>query len=215
MNHYKIVLIVSVVATVFISVLAVQSVSAETQVCSFELGKPTIYPLRLPSSSYDPVPQQVSQVPGEPELNVNKTVLDPETGAWVEEITAKVGDPVTFHISGVFTNVSSFCSSNITLDIYDFAEDFQGEGVLFLVLENDTVTMYGNVSATIIGCGSGLNLFGISFICDDTGQVLTAEDTASVNIICPTPAYTATGLITLVGLLSAIAALRLKIRKRR
>jgi hypothetical protein len=149
------------------------------------------------------------------ELEVNKTVWDPETNTWVEEINAKLGDPVTFHISVVMTSVSAFCNiSNSSIEVYDIAEDFQGEGILYVVLENDTLTISGDLYATVIGCGSGLNLFGFNFTCDDTGEVLAAEDTASVNIICPTPALTPTGLIALVGLLSAIAAVTV-IRKRR
>jgi hypothetical protein len=147
-------------------------------------------------------------------LEVNKTVWDPVNNRWIEEINAKLGDPVTFNISVVMTNISAFCNnSTIIIEVYDVAEDFQGEGLLLGTVENDTLILSGYLNVTVTGCGSGLNLFGLEIICNDTGAVIVAEDTASVNITCLAPTFTPIGLLALVSLLSAIAAVAI-VRKR-
>ena len=158
------------------------------------------------------------------EVGVNKTVWDPDTGTWVEEITAKVGDTVTFKINCFCTNLSELCPGTTGSPLFGF-EDFEPENFSFTggnetKEQSTTGTWYENYTRhyKIEGCSEGLNKAEFSAGCSLAPRIYIVNDTATVNVECPeapeAPALTPIGIIALVSLLSAIAAVAI-VRKRR
>jgi hypothetical protein len=154
------------------------------------------------------------------EVGVNKTVWDPDTGTWVEEITAQVGDTVTFQINCFCTNLSELCPGTTGSPNFGL-EDFEPENFNLIGI-NDTRELINGVwyqnqtrHYKIEGCSEGVNKAEFSAGCSLDQRIYLVNDTATVTVECPeAPALTPSGLIALVGLLSAIATVTL-VRKRR
>lgn len=171
-------------------------------------------------------PSPITQDNGEFYLDVNKTVLDTETGEWVKEIDARVGDNVTFRISGIIENYPNFCGGgwNITQFAKNFTLSEEWSYDIFYIYfpmisiyyDDNNSTMNTTFNATVVGCGVGYNTLNWTVICPETGEIATDEETVKVNVICSrAPALTPIGLIALISMLSAIAALTITKRKRR
>lgn len=167
-----------------------------------------------------------------PAIEVNKTVLDPETGEWVEEINANVGDDVTFriwiHNNGTCCDLTNIAIVDILPESLEFV-DYSNVVVLDDMGVGSTTIKWSypgvlepceNISftfdATVVGCGVDINLVNVTAECVDTGEIVSDEDTATVNVICPerVPALTPIGIIALMGLLAIVATSTI-LRKRK
>jgi len=166
-------------------------------------------------SSFRP---KLMQAGGEFEWEVNKMVWDPVTNTWVDEITAQVGDIVTFQINLICKNISGI---GLILGEDIFPNNFRyvdGNGTV----NSSENTLYVNLTLLleIEGCSNGVNemKFAVYGINQSTGEKILVDeisDTATVRgVECPVPAFTPVGLIALVSALSAIAAVTI-VRKRR
>jgi len=158
------------------------------------------------------------------EVGVNKTVLDPDTGTWVDEITAQVGDTVTFQINCFCTNLSELCPGTTGSPDFGFV-DYPAENFTLIDVTNFTQDLINGVwyvnqtrHYKIEGCSEGVNKAEFRAGCSFEPAQYIINDTATVNVECPeapeAPALTPTGLIALISLLSAIAAVAI-VRKRR
>jgi hypothetical protein len=166
----------------------------------------------------------LTQGEGEFDANISKFFVDPETGIVAKDIRANIGDDIAVYIIGVL-NVTYFdlFAPNDT-EIY--LEDRQSDallnfldGVLQAYLVNDSVYFICEINCTVVECGDGVNQALIEARCIDEGgnitdRIVLAADDATITVPCQAPGLTPTGLIALVSLLSAIAAVAI-VRKRR
>jgi uncharacterized repeat protein (TIGR01451 family) len=160
------------------------------------------------------------------EMAIDKTVWDPVTGTWLDEIDAQVGDIVHFKINFTCKNVSQLCD----LENYRFSLVDEADPDIFILdswddSENESNDIYyrnTTLSFRINRCGKGINNATMIAECQLPGTAMyepvdRIRDIATVNVECPeapeVPALTPIGLTALVGLLSAIAVIAI-VRKR-
>ena len=160
---------------------------------------------------------------GEFEYDINTTVFDQVTNTWVKETNAQMGDNVTFRINCSFKNFSKMCgdgwaSTIVGNESYPENCKFVDVSAEVKVVDDD---VYLNITNFFVadGCGKGIYevIFTAYCVNASSGEIVvvdTMRDSATVNVDCPAPALTPTGLIALISLLSAIAAVIL-VRKRR
>ena len=166
-----------------------------------------------------------TQGEGEFDANISKFFIDPETGTGVKDLHANIGDNITVYITGVFNVTNNdLCAPNETriviVDRYPGALLGFPENIGFYgVQAGDYVYFMWAINFTVVGCGEGVNQALIEARCIDEGgnitdRIVLAADDATVTVPCRAAALTPTGLVALVGLLSALAVLTMR-RKRR
>ena len=139
------------------------------------------------------------EVSCEPSIDVEKKVFDPETGEWVDAITADVGDTVRFqltiHNDGTCCDLTDIVVADILSESLKYADNAMVNGVpeepTFMgitsvvwefpgwVLEPcQTITI--EFDAEVVECGIDENIVKVEAVCMDTGVFVTDEDTATV-----------------------------------
>ncbi|MGC9443852.1 MAG: hypothetical protein ACP5E9_02800 [Candidatus Methanospirareceae archaeon] len=161
---------------------------------------------------------------GEYELWVTKTVWDPVTNTWVKEIAAQVGNTITFQINVTGKNVSKICAEKLLfLNISDSLPGncrLETDPAISDYYDEVSDVFYINITVPCVieACGEGVNKVWVDTYCinlstNESTFVYGINDSATVNVDCPVPAFTPGGLITLVSLLATIAVLSVR-RKR-
>jgi uncharacterized repeat protein (TIGR01451 family) len=123
-------------------------------------------------------------VPRKPSIEVNKTVRDPETGEWVDNITVNLNDTVRFR-----------CDSD-SLEYNDSATvqypngttvpmEPNGVGLEWLfpdlvLLHCETLTI--EFDARVVKCGVDTNIQYAEAVSPECGAIVDDEDTATVNV---------------------------------
>ncbi|CAD7774595.1 Repeat domain in Vibrio, Colwellia, Bradyrhizobium and Shewanella [Candidatus Methanoperedenaceae archaeon GB37] len=134
-----------------------------------------------------------------PSIDVEKKVFDPETGEWMDAITADVGDTVRFRITvhndGTCCDLTNTFVMDTLSDSLKYADNATVNGKPwepFFITVNEfgwnlsdwilepcqTITI--EFDAVVAECGIDENLAQVEAVCVDTGAVLTDEDTATV-----------------------------------
>jgi len=123
----------------------------------------------------------------EPAIETNLTVQDPVTSLWVKEITVNLGDSIKitgnpwFHNNGTscnLTNISGMISlpgDTFIINLPELAPGETGPPGSIIILSGKPKE-----------CGTNIFRFNVTAECEDTGEIVTDEDTVTVNVICPT-----------------------------
>ena len=140
-------------------------------------------------------------VPQKPSIEVDKTVLDPKTGKWVDEINASIGDIVRFrceiHNDGTCCPLTDIIASDILSDSLKYADnatvngepwepiigspkEFTWKFPDWILNPCETITIEFN--AEVVKCGIDKNVQKVKAACVDTGEVVSDSDTATVVV---------------------------------
>jgi uncharacterized repeat protein (TIGR01451 family) len=137
-----------------------------------------------------------------PSIEVEKKVLDKIEQAWVEQITAHVGDTVTFqckiHNDGTCCPLYDIKIIDILPDSLKYANNAMVNGEprepveigvkeLTWFLEGplnpcETITIKFN--ARVVKCGEDINVQRVKAVCEETGEAVYDEDKATVVVPC-------------------------------
>ena len=135
-------------------------------------------------------------VPGEPGIEVNKTVKN-ETGAWVNGITAKLGDNVTFkstiHNNGTCCDLTNINVTDTLSPSLEYISAIpEPDGVIYKPDGTTVLTWFLAdplapcetetflIDATVIGCGEDTNTQNATAV--GCGQKVSDEATATVDV---------------------------------
>jgi uncharacterized repeat protein (TIGR01451 family) len=134
-----------------------------------------------------------------PGIDVEKTVFDPETGEWMDAITADVGDTVRFrfiiHNDGTCCDLTDMVVADVLSESLKYTDNATVNGVpgepTFigiisvvwefpdLVLEPcQTITI--EFDAEVVECGIDENIVTVKAVCVDADVIVRDEDTATV-----------------------------------
>ncbi|GEM_PF-789870 len=137
----------------------------------------------------------------EPGISVKKVVWDDAEQVWADEITAYVGDTVTFecaiHNDGCYS-LYDISARDVLPDILEYAGDATVNGepcepdaVEDTELEwffegplNPSETITIGYDAYVVECGKGANIHTVKAICEETGEVVHGEGGASITVSC-------------------------------
>ncbi len=136
--------------------------------------------------------------PCEPSIEVEKEVLD-INGDWVDRIEAQLSDTVRFrceiHNNGTCCDLSNMAVTDVLADNMAYVEGsatvdgeprepdvLAGNEFTWFIREtqqpSDTITI--EFEAHVTGCGPGENVQKATAVCEELGETVTAEDTATV-----------------------------------
>jgi len=135
--------------------------------------------------------------PGEANVEIEKTVWDPDLQEWVEEINAAVGEQVSFQIE-VHNNGSYNLANIVVTDTLPVCLEYVSGSA-----DPDPTSVHGNIitwnfpgplsycetrtitfDADVVSEGENINVATVTADADD-GTVVTAQDTATVNAYDP------------------------------
>ena len=140
-------------------------------------------------------------VPPKPGIEVNKTVWDQESQAWVEETTAEISEIVRFrceiHNNGTCCPLTNFVVTDILSDSLEYADtatvngepweptivnpnEFMWEFPEWVLEPCETITI--EFDALVIKGGYDCNVQNATAICVETGVAVSDEDTACVDV---------------------------------
>jgi uncharacterized repeat protein (TIGR01451 family) len=165
-------------------------------------------PLELLDYDGDPLPNVIWRdgtfscgVPCIPSIDVNKTVWDKESQAWVDETTAEIGENVRFrcemHNNGTCCPLTNFVVTDILSDSLEYADnatvdgqpwepemvgpnEFRWNFPYFVLVPCQTITI--EFDARVIDYGYDCNVQNATAICEETGVEVSDEDTACVDV---------------------------------
>ncbi|MEA3325439.1 MAG: GEVED domain-containing protein, partial [Euryarchaeota archaeon] len=139
------------------------------------------------------------EVPCEPSIDVEKKVLDPETGEGVDAITADVGDTVRFqftiHNNGTCCDLTDIVVVDRLSESLEYADNAMVNGVpgepTFVGINSVAWEFPGQVlepcqtitiefDAEVVECGIDENIVRVKAVCVDMGVSVTDKDTATV-----------------------------------
>jgi uncharacterized repeat protein (TIGR01451 family) len=136
--------------------------------------------------------------PCEPSIEVQKEVLD-INGNWVDQTDAQLSDVVRFrceiHNNGTCCDLSDMAVTDVLADNMAYVEGsatvdgeprepdvIAGNEFTWFIREtqqpSDTITI--EFEAHVTGCGPGENVQKATGVCEELGETVTAEDTATV-----------------------------------
>ena len=136
-------------------------------------------------------------------IDVDKKVLDPETGKWVERIEARVGDIVRFnctvHNDGTCCDLTDIVATDVLSDSLKYANNATVNGEPWepiLISPKEFTWKFSDwvlepcqsiviqFDAEVIKCGIDVNTQMAKAVCLDTGEVVEDKDTATVVVPC-------------------------------
>lgn len=136
--------------------------------------------------------------PCEPSITVNKRVLD-ASGAWVEQVEAVLSDSVRFrceiHNDGTCSGLSGMAVTDILADNVEYIpgtatvdgeqrepDTMAGPELTWFIQETQqpSQTLVIEFEAHVVGCGRGENEQVATAVSDETGEMVTGSDTATV-----------------------------------
>ena len=129
-----------------------------------------------------------------PSIDVEKKVMDPETGEWMDAITANVGNTVRFnftiHNDGTCCDLTEIMVTDMLSESLMYADNatvepaFLGTHTVVWKFSERTLepcqTITIEFDAEVVECGIDENIVKATAVCADTGVVVTDEDTATV-----------------------------------
>ncbi|HIE31699.1 MAG TPA: tandem-95 repeat protein [Methanosarcinales archaeon] len=130
----------------------------------------------------------------DPGIDVEKKVMDPETGEWVDAITAEIGDLVRFnctiHNNGTCCDLTEIMVTDVLSESLEYADNATVDpafvGIRTVVWKfpdrilKPCKTITIEFDARVIRCGIDVNTQEVKAVCAETGEVVYDEDIATV-----------------------------------